>query len=151
MYSSQSIYDSLFLTLYNVMYSAMPILILSLTEKIYSEEKLLNDPSLYKTITNNEALKWKYFISWILLATYHGIILYYFSYAIWNSNPTIMSSAYNANLSCMGTFLIHNVVIVVNLKIWLEAKYQTWVFILSVILSILSFILSTFIYNLFNL
>ncbi len=41
LFSSQSIYDSLFLTLYNVVYTALPILFISLTEKVHSEEKLM--------------------------------------------------------------------------------------------------------------
>lgn len=41
LFSTQSVYDSLFLTLYNVIYTALPILFISLTEKEYSEETLL--------------------------------------------------------------------------------------------------------------
>lgn len=41
LFSTQSVYDSLFLTLYNVIYTSLPILFISLTEKAYSEETLL--------------------------------------------------------------------------------------------------------------
>lgn len=41
MFSAESIYDALFLTLYNVMYTSLPVLFLSLTEKVYPETKLL--------------------------------------------------------------------------------------------------------------
>lgn len=41
MFSAESIYDALFLTLYNVMYTSLPVLFLSLTEKVYPENKLL--------------------------------------------------------------------------------------------------------------
>lgn len=41
MFSSQSIYDSLFLTLYNVVYTALPILFISLTEKVYGPRHLM--------------------------------------------------------------------------------------------------------------
>lgn len=41
MFSTQSVYDSMFLTLYNVVYTAFPILVIALTEKVYSEERLM--------------------------------------------------------------------------------------------------------------
>lgn len=41
MFSTQTIYDSVFLTLYNVVYTALPVLFISLTEKVHAEEKLM--------------------------------------------------------------------------------------------------------------
>lgn len=41
MFSSQSVYDSVFLTLYNVLYTSLPVLVMSLTEKPYKEETLM--------------------------------------------------------------------------------------------------------------
>lgn len=41
LFSSSSVYDSLFLTLYNVMYTSLPILFISLTEKPFLEDTLL--------------------------------------------------------------------------------------------------------------
>lgn len=41
MFSAESIYDALFLILYNVMYTSLPVLFLSLSEKAYPEKKLM--------------------------------------------------------------------------------------------------------------
>ena len=41
MFSSTSIYDSLYLTLYNMVYTALPVLFISLTEKVYPESVLM--------------------------------------------------------------------------------------------------------------
>lgn len=41
MFSSVSVYDSLFLTLYNVIYTSLPVYFISLTEKPYPEETLM--------------------------------------------------------------------------------------------------------------
>lgn len=41
LFSSQSIYDSLFLTLYNVIYTTLPILFISITEKVHPEDQLM--------------------------------------------------------------------------------------------------------------
>lgn len=41
LFSTQSVYDSLFLTLYNVSYTTLPILFISITEKVHDEDKLM--------------------------------------------------------------------------------------------------------------
>lgn len=40
LFSSSSVYDSMFLTLYNVIYTSLPVFFISLTEKTYTEETL---------------------------------------------------------------------------------------------------------------
>lgn len=40
-FSAETIYESVFLTFYNVLYTSWPILILSLTEKPHTETKLM--------------------------------------------------------------------------------------------------------------
>ena len=152
MFSSQSVYDSLFLTLYNVIYTALPILVLSLTEKPYPDAKLMKEPHLYGKIADNKAYSWKYFCLWMLLAVYHSAIVYVFCYLIWNSNPVIFTGRpQTVNLYCFGTIMIHNVVIVANLKLLIETVHKTYAFILSIALSIFGFMITTVFYNFLNL
>ena len=56
----------------------------------------------------------------------------------------------DVNFYCFGTFLVHNIVVVVNLKLWLEAYYQTYFFIISIWISIFGFKLTPVLYNLFD-
>lgn len=60
MFSSETIYDSMFLTLYNVVYTSLPVLFISLTEKIYPEERLMKYET-FLTETLNKILNklWK--------------------------------------------------------------------------------------------
>ncbi|XP_055682431.1 phospholipid-transporting ATPase IF isoform X2 [Lutzomyia longipalpis] len=151
MFSSQTVYDALFLTLYNVVYTALPILVISLTEKVYPMDKLMSEPPLYKKNIRNKRLQWNYFCGWMLLAVYHSSVIYVSGFLMWNNNPAILTTPQTVNFYCYGTFMIHNVVILVNLKLWLSSSYQSYWFIFSIWLSIVGFVLTTFIYNLFNL
>lgn len=179
MFSSETIYDSVFLTLYNVAYTSLPVLFISLSEKIYPEDRLMkyeiylktsneilnkltkkiknnnlspsSNPPLYKENTGNKRLTWKYFVGWMLLGCYHSVVIYMSGYAMWINNCAILSTERTVDFQSFGTFMIHNVVVLVNLKLWMEAKYQTIWFILSCVGSILFFVASTVIYNLFIL
>ncbi|XP_053667670.1 phospholipid-transporting ATPase IF [Anopheles marshallii] len=152
LFSNQSVYDSVFLTLYNVVYTAIPVLVLALTEKPYQEQTLLKMPSLYQKVAGNKQYAWKYFIGWMVLGIYHFSIIYFFTYAEFIENPAVY--AYwpaTVSFPCFGTILIHNVVVLVNLKLLIESIYKSYVFIATVLLSIFAFMGSTFVYNLLDI
>ncbi|XP_017962672.1 probable phospholipid-transporting ATPase IF [Drosophila navojoa] len=151
LFSSSSVYDSLFLTLYNVIYTSLPILFISLTEKPYTEEKLMQNPKLYRKNTNNKQLHWPYFLMWTVFAIYHSVIIFYFAYCMFSFNNVILSWGQTAAFSCFGTLLIWAVVIIVNLKLWLESMYLSYWYIAIIVLSVLAFMVTTVIYNVINL
>ncbi|XP_054730850.1 phospholipid-transporting ATPase IF [Anastrepha obliqua] len=151
LFSSGSVYDSLFLTLYNVIYTSLPILFISLTEKEYSEETLMQQPELYKKNTNNKGLHWKYFLGWTFFAVYHTLIAFFFAEYVFSRNNVLLNVGQPAEFSCFGTLLIEIVVIVVNLKLVLESKYLSYWYIATIVGSILSFVITTVIYNVINL
>lgn len=135
------------MTLYNVMYTSMPVLLLSITEKPYLESQLLNNPSLYRENAGNKRLTWKHFIGWITLSIYHSLVVYFFGYMMFTADIIKFRSLTTNDVLSFGTFLIHNVVFVVTLRIWLIARYQTFIFTLSVLCSVAAFIVSTIVYN----
>lgn len=133
------------MTLYNVMYTSMPILLLSITEKSYHENQLLKIPSLYKENAGNKRLTWKYFLGWISLSVYHSLAVYFFGYMIWTTN-----NIYTDDLVSYGCFMIHMVVLVVTIKLWLIARYQTFIFTISILASVMAFMVSTTVYSNFS-
>ncbi|XP_055298222.1 phospholipid-transporting ATPase 11C isoform X2 [Sitodiplosis mosellana] len=145
-FSAQTIYASIFLTFYNVMYTSMPILLLSITEKPYREDQLLKNPSLYMENSGNKRITWKYFLAWITLAVFHSMVVYFIGYAFWMENNMKTN-----DLDSFGAFMIHNVVFVVTIKLWLISRYRTIIFALAVFLSIFAFMSSTIVFNLLPL
>lgn len=141
-FSAETIYDGWFMTLYNVLYTSMPVLLLSITEKPYHENQLLRNPSLYQENAGNIRLTWKYFMGWIALSIYHALVVYFFGYMVWTTN----NIALNDSVS-YGTFMIHNVVFVVTFRLWLMARYHTCIFTGSILGSICIFIASTMLYS----
>lgn len=143
-FSTTTIYEGWFMTLYNVMYTSMPVLLLSITEKPYDENQLLKNPSLYRENAGNKRLTWKFFMGWITLSIYHSLVVYFFGYMIWNTNNIRVNDLFS-----YGTFMIHNVVLVVTIRLWLIARYQTFIFTIAIVGSVGAFVVSTVIYNYF--
>lgn len=134
------------MTLYNVLYTSMPVLLLSITEKPYHENQLLQNPPLYQENAGNVRLTWKYFIGWISLSIYHALVVYFVGYMVWRTNNIALNDLYS-----YGTFMIHSVVFVVTFRLWLMARYHTIVFTISILGSIFAFIASTMLYSNFTL
>nr|NP_001245711.1 uncharacterized protein Dmel_CG4301, isoform B [Drosophila melanogaster]AFH07424.1 uncharacterized protein Dmel_CG4301, isoform B [Drosophila melanogaster] len=151
LFSSSSVYDSLFLTLYNVIYTSLPILFIAISEKPYTEEKLMRTPQLYKKNTDNKQLHWPYFLMWVLFAIYHSVIIFYFAFCFFYYNNVLLNYGQTVAFSCFGTLLMWTVVVVVNLKLWLESMYLSFWYIFTIIISILGFVVTTVIYNVINL
>ncbi|XP_026838067.1 probable phospholipid-transporting ATPase IF isoform X2 [Drosophila erecta] len=151
LFSSSSVYDSLFLTLYNVIYTSLPILFIAISEKPYTEDTLMRTPQLYKKNTDNKQLHWPYFLMWVLFAIYHSVIIFYFAFCLFHYNNVILNYGQTVAFSCFGTLLMWTVVVVVNLKLWLESMYLSFWYIFTIIISILGFVVTTVIYNVINL
>ncbi|XP_063822366.1 phospholipid-transporting ATPase IF-like [Ostrinia nubilalis] len=149
-FSTQSIYDSLFLTIYNLVLTSVPVLLLSITEQRWPSNLLLKNPTLYREIARNRLMSWWYFSSWTLAAVYHSVVIYLVSYFVFRI-PVINGDAKTVDLWSFGSLLFHLNVVIVNLKLWLQARYHTLIFVASVLLSVLAHVAITAVYSLLNL
>lgn len=109
------------------------------------------NPKLYRKNTDNKQLHWPYFLMWTIFGIYHSVIIFYFAYCIFSFNNVILNGGQTAAFSCFGTLLIWAVVIIANLKLWLESMYLSYWYIATLVLSILAFMGTTVIYNVINL
>ncbi|XP_055911136.1 phospholipid-transporting ATPase IF isoform X2 [Eupeodes corollae] len=151
MFSSQPVYDSWFMTLYNVGYTSVPIFFISLTEQLFTQNELMNKPELYMRNTNNKQLHWPYFLQWVAFGIYHAVIIFYFAYGLFTINDVLLNVGQPAESSVFGTLLIQLVVVVVNLKLWLQSKFYSYWYIVTIWGSILLFITTTIAYNVIDI
>ncbi|XP_059051431.1 phospholipid-transporting ATPase IF [Achroia grisella] len=135
MFSTQSIYNSMYLTLYNLFFTSVPCLILSVTEQRWPAALLLENPTLYREISRNSLMTWTNFFSWVVAACYHSVIIYTFTWLVFIGS-VISADAKTIDLTSYGAALFHLTIVVVSLKLWLQARYHTAFFIATTLLSI---------------
>ena len=75
-FSGMIIYESWTLSFYNVFYTVLPPLVLGILDQFVSARLLDRYPQLYSLGQQNKFFKISVFVSWILTAVYHSIILY---------------------------------------------------------------------------
>ncbi|EDW65626.1 phospholipid-transporting ATPase IF [Drosophila virilis] len=148
LYSATSVYNELYLWLFDIIYISFSFTYLAMSDKHYSENTLLRFPTLYKAIAHNKLSSWKTFTIWILNGVVQTFIIFYFAFAVLNDNNVVFNGGQTADFSTFGTMLIMVLVIVGNLKVLLVSHYMSYLNFAFIIASIFAFMLSTYLYNL---
>ncbi|CAG5058813.1 unnamed protein product [Parnassius apollo] len=149
-FSTQSVFDSMYLTLYNLLFTSVPCLALAVTDQRWPASLLSKNPTLYRVNRKNNLMSWWNFFAWILAAVYHSLVIYGFSYMMFKIS-VISSDAKTVDLWCFGAVLFHLMIVIVNLKLWLQARYHTVILVLSVVLSVLGYIIFNTVYSIIYL
>ncbi|KAK9728789.1 drs2 neo1 protein [Basidiobolus ranarum] len=126
-FSGTSLYEQWTLSVYNTLFSALPVLVLGMFEKDLNAETLLRFPSLYKTGQNNEMFNLKIFWVWMINGVIQSVWITYI--------PLITQGAFSRGdvedspqLYFLGVIVYTSVVLVVTIKLsLLESHNWTWV------------------------
>ncbi|XP_068124167.1 phospholipid-transporting ATPase IH isoform X5 [Hyperolius riggenbachi] len=133
-FSQQPLYDTAYLTLYNISFTSLPILLYSLIEQHVNMEVLKRDPTLYRDIAKNALLRWRLFIYWTFLGLFDAAVFFFGAYFLFD-NATVTSNGQilTTNTYMMlgnwtfGTLVFTVLVFTVTLKLALDTQYWTWI------------------------
>ncbi|KAH6801981.1 aminophospholipid ATPase 3 [Perilla frutescens var. frutescens] len=144
-FSGQRFYDDWFQSLYNVIFTALPVIIIGLFDKDVSAVLSKKYPELYKEGIRNAFFKWRVVATWAFFAIYQSLILYYFVVA--SSSRAINSSGKMFGLWDVSTMAFTCVVVTVNLRLLMMCNTVTRWHHISVGGSILGWFVFVFIYS----
>ncbi|XP_029922856.1 probable phospholipid-transporting ATPase IH isoform X2 [Myripristis murdjan] len=125
-FSQQPLYDTAYLTLYNISFTSLPILLYSLMEQHINMDILKKDPSLYRDIAKNCLLRWPIFIYWTFLGVYDAIVMFFGAYFLFD-NTTFTSNGQMFGNWTFGTLVFTVLVFTVTFKLALDTHYWTWI------------------------
>nr|XP_025035197.1 probable phospholipid-transporting ATPase IH isoform X4 [Pelodiscus sinensis]XP_025035198.1 probable phospholipid-transporting ATPase IH isoform X4 [Pelodiscus sinensis] len=125
-FSQQPLYDTAYLTLYNISFTSLPILLYSLMEQHVSIDMLKREPSLYRDIAKNALLRWRVFIYWTFLGLFDAVVFFFGAYFLFD-NTTVASNGQMFGNWTFGTLVFTVLVFTVTLKLALDTHYWTWI------------------------
>ncbi|XP_015219693.1 phospholipid-transporting ATPase IH isoform X3 [Lepisosteus oculatus] len=125
-FSQQPLYDTAYLTLYNISFTSLPILLYSLIEQHVNMDILKRDPSLYRDIAKNSLLRWRIFIYWTFLGVFDAVVFFFGAYFLFD-NTTFTSNGQMFGNWTFGTLVFTVLVFTVTLKLALDTHYWTWI------------------------
>uniref|UniRef100_A0A4W2GBR9 Phospholipid-transporting ATPase n=1 Tax=Bos indicus x Bos taurus TaxID=30522 RepID=A0A4W2GBR9_BOBOX len=127
LFSQQTLYDSVYLTLYNICFTSLPILIYSLLEQHIDPHVLQNKPTLYRDISKNRQLSMKTFLYWTTLGFSHAFIFFFGSYFLIGKDTSLLGNGQMFGNWTFGTLVFTVMVITVTAKMALETHFWTWI------------------------
>lgn len=135
LFSSQSIYDNLYLLLYNITMTSIPIIFYGIFEQRLPEIALMNNAEIYKTISKNRLLWWRNFFTWLSFSVWHGLVIFFGTYFLAEEGVSNGGNAGNAIgvLEGFGSFMIDCVFITVNIKLMLVSYHLNVFLIVAVV------------------
>ncbi|XP_062865435.1 phospholipid-transporting ATPase IH isoform X2 [Trichomycterus rosablanca] len=125
-FSQQPLYDTAYLTLYNISFTSLPILLYSLMEQHINMDILKRDPSLYRDIAKNSLLQWPIFIYWTFLGVFDAMVFFFGAFFLFD-NTTFTSNGQMFGNWTFGTLVFTVLVFTVTLKLALDTHYWTWI------------------------
>ncbi|XP_027344947.1 phospholipid-transporting ATPase 3-like isoform X2 [Abrus precatorius] len=144
-FSGQRFYDDWFQSLYNVIFTALPVIIVGLFDKDVSSSLSKKYPELYMEGIRNVFFKWKVVAIWAFFSVYQSLIFFYF---VSTSNLSAKNSAGKIfGLWDVSTMAFTCVVITVNLRLIMICNSITRWHYISVGGSILAWFIFIFIYS----
>jgi magnesium-transporting ATPase (P-type) len=77
MYSGLLMYFSIFFTLYNALFTTIPIVVIAMYNQDVSPAVLMQYPSLYVNGLKNRSFNWMSFFGWCGLGVWHAYVIYF--------------------------------------------------------------------------
>ncbi|XP_021908773.1 phospholipid-transporting ATPase 3 [Carica papaya] len=144
-FSGQRFYDDWFQSLYNVVFTAMPVIILGLFEKDVGASLSKKYPELYREGIRNAFFKWRVVGIWAISSVYQSLVCYHLVTS--SSYDSKSSSGKIFGLWDVSTLVFTAVVITVNLRILMMSNTITRWHNITVGGSILAWFIFIFIYS----
>ncbi|CAN1321194.1 Phospholipid-transporting ATPase 3 [Linum perenne] len=145
-FSGQRFYDDWFQSLYNVIFTALPVIIVGLFDKDVSSSLSKKYPQLYKEGIKNMFFKWRVVGTWAFFSVYQSLIFYHF--VTISAAGGKNSSGRIFGLWDVSTMAFTCVVITVNLRLIMMCNSITRWHYISVGGSILAWFVFILIYSL---
>lgn len=144
-FSGQRFYDDWFQSLYNVVFSALPVIIVGIFDKDVSITNSRSYPRLYKAGIDNTFFKWRVLLAWGISSVYQSIIMFYFpARAIIEGKN---GSGRMLGVWDVGTMAFTCIVVTVNVRLLLACNFVTRWHLISIFGSILSWFVFVFLYS----
>ncbi|EGV60643.1 drs2 neo1 protein [Yamadazyma tenuis] len=132
LFSGSSVYESWSLSMFNTLFTSLPVLVIGIFDKDLQPATLLAVPELYSKGRLYKGFNLKIFVTWMILAASQSVGISFLSWYIWGFNALKDNSTLP-----LGTLLFASLVIIINAKCeFTEMQNKSWVSFAAFIISV---------------
>eukprot|EP01087_Luapelamoeba_hula_P011965 TRINITY_DN3328_c0_g1_i1.p1 TRINITY_DN3328_c0_g1~~TRINITY_DN3328_c0_g1_i1.p1 ORF type:complete len:1409 (-),score=234.21 TRINITY_DN3328_c0_g1_i1:104-4330(-) len=125
-FSAQTLFESWAVSVYNIFFTGLPIVMVACFDQINSRQRLLEYPEIYMRGIKGKDFSRRLFWCWQLLGLYQSIVILYFGVAAYWHTITD-PHGHGSSLYMMGLSIFTSVILVANVKIILIThKWTIW-------------------------
>lgn len=131
LFSGTSLYEPWSLSMFNTLFTSLPVLCIGIFEKDLKPITLLSVPELYSFGRLSEGFNIWIFLEWMALGACNAVMITFLNVVIWGESSMIDNTLYP-----MGVINFTAIVMLINFKAQiLEMRNKSWVAFASIILS----------------
>lgn len=132
LFSGSSLYESWSLSMFNTLFTSLPILCIGMFDKDLKPATLIAVPELYAKGREYRAFNLRVFVAWMFLAAFQSVGISFISWYIWG-----FTALHDNSVLPLGTMMFAALTIIINAKITLiEMQNRQWLAFASFIISV---------------
>lgn len=124
-FSGQVFYEKWIFQIFNIVFTAFPIMMFALFDQEHTKEQLMDRAKLYKIGLKNLCFSTWLFWRWILYGFMMSAIVFYISFVTFNESPSIVNGG-TGDLWLEGVFAYGAIVIIANMTILYASSSHTY-------------------------
>ncbi|CAG8530283.1 11561_t:CDS:10 [Diversispora eburnea] len=138
-FTAQYLYDYTYILLYNLLFTAFPVMFLGAFDQDVNTKTSLKYPQLYKRgILQQDFTKSKFWL-YVIDAVYQSVVCFFIPWGLLLYGSSHANGLQNNGISDLGTMVAGSIVATTNLFIGLNIMNWSWMAFAVIIFSILSF------------
>jgi len=146
-FSTQNLFDSWSLTMYNIIYTSLPIFIFGLFEQNVTAQALTSQPQRYKDIARNRLLSPKQSLFWFADGVWMSLVNYFAFYGIWGNGGVEEVTSGGLDLLSYGFLIYFSVLFSVTFRLLVHARHWNWILLLSIAFTLAVVYIGTMLVN----
>ncbi|KAK3370344.1 hypothetical protein B0H63DRAFT_486826 [Podospora didyma] len=111
-YTGTSLFEPTSLTVFNTLFTSLPVILLGILEKDLSADTLIAVPELYTFGQKNKGFNFKQWLGWMFMAVSSSVIIFFSVYCLYGTSHYPVDTS----LYAMGTLAFSLAVIFINIK-----------------------------------
>ncbi|CAN4086965.1 unnamed protein product [Withania somnifera] len=125
-FSGLSVYDGMYVILFNVLLTSLPVIALGVFEQDVPPEVCLQFPALYQQGPRNLFFDWHRVFGWLSNGIYTSLVVFFLHFLFFY-DQAFHSDSQTADLAILGTSMFTCVIWAVNCQIALTMCHLTWI------------------------
>ncbi|KAL4220158.1 putative phospholipid-transporting ATPase IF [Mactra antiquata] len=146
-FSEQTLYESWYLMNYNMVFTAMPILLYGIFEQHLPPSMLIANPRLYRKVSRNSYLSWTKFILWNTTGIWHCVVTFFGVLLLIGNDVSLFPDGKLIGNWTFGSIMYLCCLVIVSLKLALSTYYWSGPIFFGYIFSVVTYFFGTLVYN----